>query len=393
MNARLLIGSFGVLILGSAFFGWTWLHPRTLPPQANLPPVPTLALIHQATPTSLPSTSIAPTSVPTGAPRPTVESASPKALALGRPSHTIVDPTQTSDESTPSATAISVANKVVTDPSVSAVPILMYHYIRVNPVATDREGFNLSVTPKDFAAQVQWLADNGFHTVTVSQVRDFLKNGTPLPSKPIALTFDDGYNDAYSAARPILAFHHMTGTFFIITGFVNQPRYLSWDQVVSLDQQGFEIGSHTVHHLGLPYISVALRRFELDNSRSTLEGHLGHAVLDFCYPSGEVNGPTELSVEQAGYLAATTTQSGFAKRGDDPLRLPRLRISGGMTLGEYAYLLGHHGPVASKAAPIVRPVVRLAITPTPARPTPSPSQSPTPDHHAPPVPSATSAPH
>lgn len=393
MNTRVLIASVGILVLASALFWWNWFHPHTLLSLANPPPIPTLASVQRATPTDLPPTPTILTAPPTSAPSPTAEKTSRNAVALVRASHAVIDPTQPSEESTPSATATSVADTVETDPSVAAVPILMYHYIRVNPVASDVEGFNLSITPQDFAAQVQWLAENGFHTVTVAQVRDWVRNGTPLPPKPIALTFDDGYDDAYSAARPVLAAYHMTGTFFIITGFVNQPRYLNWDQVVSLDHQGFEIGSHTVHHLGLPYISIALRRFELVNSRSTLEGHLGHSVLDFCYPSGEVNGPTEQSVTQAGYLAATTTQSGFARRGDDPLRLPRLRIYGGMTLGEYAYLLGHSGPIVSVPAPAAKRVApRPTMPPTP-RPSPSPSHSPTPNHAAPSTPTPTPRPH
>ncbi len=377
MSARLLVGWLGVVVFGGVLAWGIWSRPYLLIPLAPPPPIPAVRPLAVATSTSVP---------PASPPIPTVEAQT----ATPEPSpiisvHAISSPL-VAEPAPPEATPTSEPTEVEKDFSVSSVPILMYHYIRVNPVPSDIEGFNLSVTPRDFAEQVQWLANNGFHAVTMAEVRDFIRNGTPLPSKPIALTFDDGYDDAYSAARPVLAEHKMTGTFFIITGFVDHIHYLTWDQVTSLDQEGFEIGSHTVHHLGLPFLSSMLRRSELDDSRSTLEGHLGHSVLDFCYPSGEVDGPTEQATQQAGYLSATTTQSGFARRGDDPLRLPRLRIYGGMTLAQFAALLSgtarshYSAPVSAKS---VRTLSATSI-PRPS-PRPSPTRSPTPAHPASPT--------
>ncbi len=224
------------------------------------------------------------------------------------------------------------------------MPILMYHYIRINPVASDRAGFILSVTPSDFALQMRFLVENGYHTVTMSQVREYVRHGTPLPPRPIAITFDDGYDDAYTAARPVLEQYHLTATFFIITGFLNHPHYMTWTQVEALDRDGMEIGSHTVHHPSLPRIDPLALRFELESSRSDLEKHLGHPVLDFCYPGGQLSPTVVKAVAAAGYLAATTTKPGIARRGDDPLELPRLRIWGGMTLRQFADVVGQPLP-------------------------------------------------
>src|SRR5437867_11375086 len=73
------------------------------------------------------------------------------------------------------------------------VPILMYHYIRVNPNPGDRVGFRLSVTPADFEAQVTWLAANGYHAVDLQDLERYLAGARSLPSRPVVLTFDDGY--------------------------------------------------------------------------------------------------------------------------------------------------------------------------------------------------------
>jgi peptidoglycan/xylan/chitin deacetylase (PgdA/CDA1 family) len=264
------------------------------------------------------------------------------------------------------------------------VPILMYHYIRINPVATDRAGFVLSVTPGDFARQMQFLATQGFTTVTMEQVRNYVRYDRPLPSKPIAITFDDGYDDAYSQALPVLQQYHQTATFYIITGFVGLVHYLTWNQVMALNNAGMEIGSHTVHHSSLPLLSGLLRRTELLDSQQTLEDRLGHPVLDFCYPGGQLDAATEIAVKQTGYLSATTTQYGYANVGDDPLRLPRVRVSGGESLTEFAKLIGERVTSApssraststlagtrtpTPATPTARPVVTGTVTPPP-RPT------------------------
>jgi peptidoglycan/xylan/chitin deacetylase (PgdA/CDA1 family) len=220
-----------------------------------------------------------------------------------------------------------------------SVPILMYHYIRINPVATDRAGFVLSVTPADFESQMRFLASHGFTAVTMADVREHLQDGKPLPSKPVAITFDDGYDDAYSAALPILQKYHFVATFYVITGFVDRGRYLSWDQVVLLDRVGMEIASHTVTHPSLPLLGYAAKANQLLTSQLTLESRLGHAVLDFCYPGGQLDVPTEQAVMRAGYLSATTTTFGYATPGDDLFRLPRVRVSGGEGLARFASLL------------------------------------------------------
>lgn len=226
----------------------------------------------------------------------------------------------------------------------NGVPILMYHYIRVNPVASDRIGFNLSVTPTDFAMQMRLLSEAGFHTVTIAQVREYLLHGSPLPSKPIAITFDDGYDDAYTAARPVLERYHQTATFYVITGFLNRPHYMTWSQVEALDHEGMEIASHTVHHPSLPLLRGSALATELTASRAELESHLGHPVLDFAYPGGELNATVVAAVARAGYLSATTTRSGVARRGDALLELPRLRVWGGETLRQFAVVLGQRLP-------------------------------------------------
>jgi peptidoglycan/xylan/chitin deacetylase (PgdA/CDA1 family) len=238
----------------------------------------------------------------------------------------------------------------------------MYHYIRVNPVATDRMGFVLSVTPADFEEQIRFLWSHGYNSVTLTDVREYVRNGKALPRNPVAITFDDGYDDAYTAALPVLQRYHMTATFYIITGFLDRPRYMTWDQVIALDRAGMEIASHTVSHPGLPSLGYGAKGYQLSASQLALETRLGHPVLDFCYPGGQLDVPTEQAVIRAGYLTATTTAFGYATPLDDPFRLPRVRVSGAEGLVEFAKLLGDRvgpqdlrRPTPTTSPPLARP--------------------------------------
>src|SRR5438105_5274459 len=96
------------------------------------------------------------------------------------------------------------------------VPILMYHYIRVNPDPRDRVGYNLSVTPDDFRRQMDWLELNGYHPVTLEDLRGYLLGNGGLPSRPVVLTFDDGYRDLFSAAFPILLRHQFKAVAYVV---------------------------------------------------------------------------------------------------------------------------------------------------------------------------------
>lgn len=220
-------------------------------------------------------------------------------------------------------------------PSTVKVPILTYHYIRTNPDSHDRLGYALSVSPADFAAQMDWLAANGFHTVTTADLYAYLSGAHGLPSRPVILTFDDGYADFYDTALPILRAHDFTAVAYIISGFIGRPGYMTAAQIVEADRAGIEIGSHTVDHANLARSSSGNVMFELLASRQALEQLVGHPVLSFCYPSGRFTGAVVAAVQAAGYHDATTTVFGFVHYLANRYTWNRLRISGGESLGDF----------------------------------------------------------
>ena len=219
------------------------------------------------------------------------------------------------------------------------VKILMYHYIRDTAPGEGPTGRNLSVSPQDFEAQMRLLVSKGYMTLSLDEVVEAWQTGQPLPPQSVVLTFDDGYEDFFTAARPILRALDLKATVYIITGRVGQPGYMTWEQIQQLADEGFTIGSHTVTHLSLPTLSAANLATELTRSRQTLEETLGRPVVHFAYPSGAFDARVRAAAAQAGYATATTTRYGACLPGADPLALPRLRVSGGASLAYFAGLL------------------------------------------------------
>ncbi len=225
------------------------------------------------------------------------------------------------------------------------VPILEYHYIRVNPKPLDRLGFDLSVTPQDFAAQMAWLDLHGYHPVTFADLRAYFTGKEPLPDRPVVLTFDDGYADFFTAAEPVLQMHGFKAVAYIVPGFWGRKAYMSPDQVQALDASGLvEIASHTVNHVNLANETTAEREYQLTRSRQMLEALLGHPVIDFCYPSGQFGKGAVTAVGAAGYSTATTQVPGTELSWSTRLVWPRVRVAGGETLAAFIAFLGQPEP-------------------------------------------------
>jgi peptidoglycan/xylan/chitin deacetylase (PgdA/CDA1 family) len=216
------------------------------------------------------------------------------------------------------------------------VPILMYHYVRVNPVRHDRLGESLSVTPRDFAAQMALLHHAGVITVTLDDVVTALGGGRPLPPRAVVLTFDDGYRDFSTAALPVLRTHGFRATVFVVSGFLGRAGYMTAGDVVAAAGAGMTIGAHTVHHVQLAHIPAGLARVEIEVSRRQLEQLSGQPVNDFAYPYGDTSGAVQAMVASAGFHDAVTTVFGASQEPRQQLTLSRVRIEGGDSLAAVA---------------------------------------------------------
>jgi peptidoglycan/xylan/chitin deacetylase (PgdA/CDA1 family) len=221
------------------------------------------------------------------------------------------------------------------------VPILMYHRVGRLPRFGDRYP-GLTVQPRIFAEQMEWLAEHDFHAISAQQLFDALEWGRPvLPSRPVLITFDDGYRDVLWNAEPILHRLHMPAIAFVITDRISghDPSFLTWNNLRDLERDGFTIGSHTVHHFNLTTLSPAQVWLELRRSRQTLQEHLRVPVAWLSYPVGAQNPAVVRLVRRAGYLLAVTEQPGFAQSAREPFLLHRDEIGRSAGVAGLASLL------------------------------------------------------
>lgn len=260
-----------------------------------------------------------------------------------------------SSSSTPPGTHVAVASPQQSHgsapaPSVAAlvppanppartvhVPVLTYH--RVAPLSAVGQ-LDLKVDPANFAAELQALHDAGYHTIHQSQLFDALYKGAPLPPKPIIISVDDGYVDDVRTILPDLERWHMVATFFVITGRMQMPGFLSADQIRQLDRAGMDVGDHTAHHLDLPELTPDELRAETAGSKHVLEAVLGHPVYYFAYPFGAYNSAVLDALRAAGFTFAYTTAGGTAESTTTRLTLPRLHVGRDETPSGLVGLLG-----------------------------------------------------
>jgi peptidoglycan/xylan/chitin deacetylase (PgdA/CDA1 family) len=204
------------------------------------------------------------------------------------------------------------------------VPILMYHVIGYAPPGAAFP--ELFVEPRDFELQMKWLARRGYHGVTLRRVYDYWTSGRALPSRPVVISFDDGYTSHDSRARPILTRLHWPGVLNLKVGNLNAEDALPPRRVRDLIAAGWEIDAHTITHVDLTAVDDVRLWREVHGSRVKIQRRFSAPVDFFCYPAGRYNTHVTDFVRRAGFVGATTTNYGLARPGR-MYELSRVRIN------------------------------------------------------------------
>ncbi len=277
-----------------------------------------------------------------------------ESVALDTPTHTVAPTATSTPTETPEPTATSTPLPTPTEtpaptptptypppPDEVHVPILMYHYISELPLDADAIRRGLTVTPAIFEAQLRYLQEQGYTSVTLADVYAALAEGKPLPEKPIVLTFDDGYVDAYTEALPLLLQYGFVGEFFVLAtpAHYEAAAYMSWDQVAAMAEAGMVMQGHGRDHYDLRGRSYDFLVYQILGIKEAVEAHTGRPVTFFCYPAGRYDANTLAVVESAGYLGAVTTEWGATQRLDNRYTWPRIRVQGGWSLAYFAQVL------------------------------------------------------
>lgn len=287
-------------------------------------PTRTPAGTHTAIPSS--SATVAPTAGPTMTAAPTITTTLPT-LEFVMPAPTpLLLPT-------PDGQARSVR-----------VPILMYHYVSDPPPGADEYRLDLSVGPRAFEEQLSYLQTQGYTSITLEDLALHLTVGKPLPPKPVILTFDDGYVDNFVYAFPLLRQYGFSGTFFVITQFLDEGRagYVNWEQVKLMQENGMDIEAHSYSHEDLRRKSPDVLTKQIAEPRRALEEHLKKPVHFYCYPFGRYDQQTINVLQANGYWGSVVTAGGAEHSSTGLFELRRVRISGSDTLAGFQRKLQYY---------------------------------------------------
>jgi peptidoglycan/xylan/chitin deacetylase (PgdA/CDA1 family) len=213
----------------------------------------------------------------------------------------------------------------------------MYHYVEPWPADAGTIRKNLTVRPEDFAAQMQYLHDHGYVTVSLYDLLYALTLGWPLPPKAVVLTFDDGYRTLMDYAVPVTQPYGYTGTVFVITELVDREfeQYLTWPQAESLYARGWKIEPHTKTHEELRGRDWDFQLYQMLGSMQTIEAHIGVMPRFFNYPAGKYDDVTLQLDRELGLWGAVTVEFGRTHTLDSLYTLKRVRVGGQDSLQQF----------------------------------------------------------
>ena len=226
------------------------------------------------------------------------------------------------------------------------VPILLYHHIGdPDPDRSDR----YTIRVASFEQQMRSLKAWGYTTITLANLISAMENGDPLPPRPVIITFDDGYQDVFTNAFPILDALDYDATVFIIGRQMGLKGYLGNSELKELAAQGWQVGNHTYNHHSLRSAGINLE-LEIETSRTDLEKALAVPVCYFSFPYGLTSQYVARQVVEAGYTAAVGLGGSYVHSPKTRFYLSRIEIRPETSALDFMELLPWAGPPGGRGS-------------------------------------------
>ncbi len=239
------------------------------------------------------------------------------------------------------------------------LPILMYHSISAQDENRRAGYYGITTSPGVFAAHMEYLKREGYRVIPLQNaVRRLTADpaGETTTDREVVLTFDDGYQDFYSQALPILRSCGYPATVFLPAGFIGRDaqtlkgqKHLTWGEINELQKEGITFGSHTVNHPQLRGIPERKLQYEVKVSKKRIEDRIGRPVASFSYPFAfpeedrRFVDRLEGVLREAGYTHGVSTRIGTSHSADERYFLRRLPINDGDDPPLFrAKLMGHY---------------------------------------------------
>ncbi len=208
--------------------------------------------------------------------------------------------------------------------------IITYHKIE-----KFKEGLlGLAVSPENFDRQMKYLYSRGYRTISLNELIEILKVNGKIPKKVFVITFDDGYENNYSAAYPILKKYNFKATIFLNAGAIGKnymypsskrpEKHLSANQIVEMSSF-LDFGSHSMSHVKLSQLPDNEILRELTESKKVIEEIIKKPIDTFCYPFGDYSHEV-VNITKSVYSGACTTNPDLIDSNSDAYTLPRFNF-------------------------------------------------------------------
>ena len=216
-----------------------------------------------------------------------------------------------------------------------SIPVLMYHSI-------SNDNNKISVSVLNFKKQMQFMQSLGYIGCSLNNIN------SNSSKKKIVITFDDGYENIFTKAMPVLKELDFSATCFIVTkkiGYFNdwdknqknfkKKRIMNTKQIKNWIKNGFEIGSHSMDHYNLNNLSNIQKKIQILKSKEFFKKNYGIKIQSFSYPFGSYNEDCLKILKKNYKFAVTTKRSRYVKGKFNPLEIPRVPVNSNTSIFKY----------------------------------------------------------
>lgn len=211
----------------------------------------------------------------------------------------------------------------------SKLPILLYHDLESSEFLNEKSNqatLDTVVDAKRFEAQIRYLYENGYKTISMDEYFSLRKARKAISDKSLIISFDDGHYSNYYIAYPVLRKYGYTAIFFVVASKVDSEFHMTREQLVEMAEFGMEIGSHGLTHEYLPLLDVDEIKFELFESKKKLEAMIKRRVQYFAFPGGHYNTKVLGILNKIGYTGSCSCKLGVNGINTSPHLLRRIEI-------------------------------------------------------------------
>ncbi len=216
-----------------------------------------------------------------------------------------------------------------------SIPVLMYHSI-----SSDNNIISVSVT--NFKKQMKLMSLLGYKGYSLNKIN------SKTAKKKIIITFDDGYENIFTEAMPVLKKFNFSATCFIVNkkiGYFNdwdknqknfkKKKLMNKKQINTWINNGFEVGSHTMNHYNLKYLSNDQKKYQILKPKQFFKTNYGINIQSFSYPFGCYNEDCLKILKRNYKFAVTTKRSRYNKGKFNPLEIPRVPVNSNTSIFKY----------------------------------------------------------